>query len=51
MSNIVLADEINRASAKTQSSLLEAMEEQQVTVDSNTYILKQPFWHWLPKTR
>ncbi len=43
MSNIVLADEINRASAKTQSSLLEAMEEQQVTVDSNTYILKQPF--------
>lgn len=43
MSNIVLADEINRASAKTQSSLLEAMEEQQVTVDSHTYILKQPF--------
>ncbi len=43
MSNIVLADEINRASAKTQSSLLEAMEEQQVTVDSHTHILKQPF--------
>ncbi len=43
MSNIVLADEINRASAKTQASLLEAMEEKQVTVDSNTYTLKEPF--------
>ena len=43
MSNIVLADEINRASAKTQSSLLEAMEERQVTVDSNTYKLEEPF--------
>jgi MoxR-like ATPase len=43
MSNLVLADEINRASAKTQSSLLEAMEERQVTVDSNTYKLEEPF--------
>ncbi len=43
MSNILLADEINRASAKTQSSLLEAMEEKQVTVDSHTYRLDEPF--------
>ncbi|MEA4921825.1 MAG: MoxR family ATPase [Eubacteriaceae bacterium] len=43
MSNLVLADEINRASAKTQSSLLEAMEEKQVTVDANTYKLEEPF--------
>lgn len=43
MSHLILADEINRASAKTQSSLLEAMEERQVTVDSNTYKLQEPF--------
>lgn len=43
MSNIVLADEINRASAKTQSAMLEIMEEQQVTVDANTYEVEQPF--------
>lgn len=43
MSNIVLADEINRASAKTQASLLEAMEERQVTVDGHTYPLEEPF--------
>ena len=43
MANIVLADEINRASAKTQSALLEAMEERQVTVDSQTYPLTEPF--------
>ncbi len=43
MSNLVLVDEINRASAKTQSSLLEAMEERQVTVDSHTYKLEEPF--------
>ncbi len=43
MSNLVLADEINRASAKTQSALLEAMEERQVTVDSKTYPLEEPF--------
>lgn len=40
---IVLADEINRATPKTQSALLEAMEERQVTVDGNTYPLKPPF--------
>ena len=41
--NIVIADEINRASPKTQSALLEAMEERQVTADSTTYRLPQPF--------
>jgi MoxR-like ATPase len=41
--NIVLGDEINRASPKTQSALLEAMEERQVTVDSTTYVLPAPF--------
>lgn len=41
--NIVLADEINRASPKTQSALLEAMEERQVTVDGETRALPQPF--------
>jgi MoxR-like ATPase len=41
--NIVLGDEINRASPKTQSALLEAMEERQVTVDGITYPLAQPF--------
>jgi MoxR-like ATPase len=39
----VLADEINRASPKTQSALLEAMEERQVTVDTQTYGLPRPF--------
>lgn len=43
MNNIILADEINRTSPKTQASLLEAMEERQVTVDGVTYLLKQPF--------
>lgn len=43
MSNIVLADEINRTSPKTQSSLLEAMEEKQITVDNVTYKLDEPF--------
>ena len=43
MSNIVLADEINRASAKTQSAMLEIMEEKQVTVDSNTYRMERPY--------
>lgn len=42
--NIVLADEINRATPKTQSSLLEAMEERQVTVLDQTYPLPQPFF-------
>ena len=41
--NVVLADEINRASPKTQSALLEAMEEHQVTVDAQTYLLPRPF--------
>lgn len=40
---IVLVDEINRATPKTQSSLLEAMEERQVTVDGSTYALETPF--------
>ncbi len=43
MAQIVLADEINRATPKTQSALLEAMEEQQVTVDGTTYPLPSPF--------
>jgi MoxR-like ATPase len=41
--NIVIGDEINRASPKTQSALLEAMEERQVTVDGTTYALATPF--------
>src|SRR5882672_6095552 len=41
--NIVLGDEINRASPKTQSALLESMEEGQVTVDGSTYQLEPPF--------
>jgi MoxR-like ATPase len=41
--NVVLGDEINRASPKTQSALLEAMEEQQVTVDTATRTLESPF--------
>ena len=43
MANIILADEINRTSPKTQSSLLEVMEENQVTVDGYTYPVPQPF--------
>ncbi len=42
--NIVLADEINRATPKTQSALLEAMQEKQVTVGNTTYKLDQPFF-------
>ena len=41
--NFLLADEINRAMPKTQSALLEAMEERQVTIEGNTYILEPPF--------
>ena len=41
--NLLLGDEINRASSKTQSALLEAMEERQVTVDGQTYPLPKPF--------
>jgi MoxR-like ATPase len=43
MAQIVLADEINRATPKTQSALLEAMEERQMTVDGTTYMLPVPF--------
>lgn len=42
--NILLADEINRATPRTQSSLLESMEEKQVTVDGETYVLDRPFF-------
>ena len=42
--NALLADEINRASPKTQSALLQAMEEQQVTIDSKSYELPKPFF-------
>ncbi len=42
-SQVLLADEINRATPRTQSSLLEAMQEQQVTVDGETYPLPKPF--------
>ena len=41
--NLFLADELNRASSRTQSALLEAMEEGSVTVDGNTYLLPKPF--------
>jgi MoxR-like ATPase len=41
--NVVLVDEINRAMPKTQSALLEAMAERQVTIDGQTYVLPQPF--------
>jgi MoxR-like ATPase len=43
MSQIVLTDEINRATPKTQAALLEAMEERQITVDGHTYALEEPF--------
>lgn len=42
--SILLADEINRATPRTQSSLLEAMEEKQVTIDGTTYKLEEPFF-------
>ena len=41
--NVLLVDEINRASPKTQSALLEAMQETQVTVDGTTHVLERPF--------
>lgn len=44
LGNIILADEINRTSPKTQSSLLEGMEEKSVTVDGKTIALQQPFF-------
>lgn len=42
--NIILADEINRATPRTQSSLLECMEERQVSIDGNTFNLESPFF-------
>ena len=42
--NVILADEINRASPRTQSALLEAMNESQVTVDGTTHLLEKPFF-------
>lgn len=42
--NLILADEINRATQKTQSALLESMQERQVTIGENTYQLEEPFW-------
>jgi len=42
--NIILADEINRAPQKTQSALLEAMQERQVTIGEHTFHLEDPFW-------
>src|SRR3970040_510792 len=42
--NLILADEINRAPQKTQSPLLEAMQERQVTIGETTYPLEEPFW-------
>ncbi len=42
-SNMVLIDEINRAPAKTQSALFEAMEERQITIDGHTYKMQEPF--------
>ena len=42
--NIILADEINRAPQKTQSALLEAMQERQVTIGEHTFRLEDPFW-------
>ncbi|MBW1912517.1 MAG: AAA family ATPase, partial [Deltaproteobacteria bacterium] len=44
ITNILLADEINRAIPRTQSCLLEGMEEHQVTVDGTTYTLPRPFF-------
>lgn len=41
--NILLADEINRATPRTQASLLESMEERQITIDGKTHLLEQPF--------
>jgi len=50
-SNLILADEINRAPAKVQSALLEGMQERQVTIGDETYPLPRPSWSSQPKTR
>lgn len=47
--NLILADEINRATPKTQSALLEAMQEKTVTVANETYPLPAPFSFWQPR--
>ena len=49
--NLVLADEINRAPAKVQSALLEAMQERQVTIGGQTHLLPKPFWSWRRRIR
>lgn len=49
--HVLLADEINRATPRTQSSLLECMEERQVTIDGVTHELASPFLSWPRKTR
>ena len=48
--NLFLADELNRATSRTQSALLEAMEEGQVTVDGVSHPIPKPFMVWPPKT-
>src|SRR3989338_1520742 len=50
-SNIVLADEINRTPPKTQSALLEAMQEHRVTIQGRTYTLDEPFYVFATQTR
>jgi len=47
--NILIADEINRAPAKTQAALFEAMQEFQVSLDGTEYPLPKPLWFWQPK--
>ena len=49
--NVVVADEINRASPKTQSALLEVMEERQVTLDGERVPVPRPLWWWPPRIR
>lgn len=49
--NFVLADEINRAPAKVQSALLEAMQEKQVTIGTKLLYSTNPSWYWQPKTQ
>lgn len=49
--NFVLADEINRAPAKVQSALLEAMQERQVTIGKETFLLLNRSLFWLLRTR
>ena len=51
MCNMLLADEINRTSSKTQSALLEVMEEGKVTVDQETHLVPQPLWSLPQKTQ